>query len=143
MFYDRTLKNYELHAIKVTWYNLIFFHVFKRYYKNGRHKNDIPWLTASGIVGVSSLLYLFIITALTYFLVNGEMPEFDGKYSLLFCTSFVALNWMWFTGGNRYLEIYNGFKDKYTEDKLTEALSWSYVFGAYIVFIVVIITLKM
>ena len=127
----------------MTWYNLIFFHVFKRYYKNGRYKNDVPWLTAAGIVGVSSLLYLFTITALTYYFTKGEMPDVDKKYALPLGVAFIALNWFWFTGGSRYLKIFENFKERYLRDKLTETLSWVYILGAYVTFILMIVYLKM
>jgi hypothetical protein len=127
----------------MTWYNLVFFHVFKRYYKNGRYKNDIPWLTASVIVGVSTMFYIFSFTYLTYFFVNGEMLELDKKSFLTLGISFVAINWLWFTGGNRYLMIFHSFKERYLRDKLTETLSWVYVFGAYVAFILMIVTLRM
>ncbi|MCJ8167106.1 hypothetical protein MKJ04_19850 [Pontibacter sp. E15-1] len=127
----------------MTWYNLIFFHVFKRYYKNGRYGNDIPWLTASGIVGVSSQLYLFTFTALVYFYTYGEMPELEKKYLLSLGFVFVALNWLWFIGGNRYLKIFDNFKERYLRDKFTETLSWVYVLGAYVAFILMVLTLKM
>lgn len=127
----------------MAWYNLIFFHVFKRYYKNGRYKNDVPWLTASVIVGVSGVLYLFTISTITYLYVNGEMPDFDKKYFLLLGISFVVLNWLWFNGGERYLKIFDNFKERYLRDRLTEALSWAYVFGAYVAFILMLVTLKM
>ncbi|MBB6611037.1 hypothetical protein H7F15_08315 [Pontibacter sp. Tf4] len=127
----------------MAWYNLIFFHVFKRYYKNGRYKNDIPWLTASVIIGVSGVLYLFTITDIIYFYANGEMPESDEKYLRPLGLFFVALNWIWFTGGKRYLKIFDNFKERYLRDKLTETLSWAYVFGAYVAFILMIVTLRM
>lgn len=127
----------------MTWYNLVFFHVFKRYYKNGRYKNDIPWLTASVIVGMSSMFYLFTFTYLTYFFANGEMLELDKKSFLTLGISFVVLNWLWFTGGNRYLMIFDNFKERYLRDKLTETLSWVYVFGAYAAFILMIVILRM
>ncbi|WP_162056336.1 hypothetical protein [Pontibacter pamirensis] len=126
----------------MTWYNLIFFHVFKRYYKSGRFKNDIPWLTASGIVGMSSLLYLFTIAAFVYFFAKGEMPEVDKKYALPSGVAFLALNWFWFIGGNKYLEIFDNFKERYLRDKFTETLSWVYIFGAYFLFILMILSLK-
>lgn len=127
----------------MTWYNLIFFHVFKRYYKNGMYKNDIPWLTASGIVGTSSLLYLFTFADLAYYLSNGEMPEFDKKYILPSGFAFVGLHWLWFIGGSRYLKIFENFKERYLRDKLTETLSWVYIFGAYVTFIMMIVCLRM
>lgn len=128
--------------IEVTWYNLIFFHVFRRYYKNGRYRNDIPWLTASVIVGMSSLLYLLTAIVLIYYFANGEMPELDKRYALPIGVAFVALNCLWFIGDDRYLRIFDEFKESYLKDRFTEILSWFYIFAAYVFFILIIVNLR-
>ncbi len=51
----------------MNWYNLVFYHIFKRYYKDGKYKNDIPSLTASVIVGVSSYFYIICGLILGYY----------------------------------------------------------------------------
>ena len=69
----------------MSWYKIIFFHVFKRYYKDGKFINDIPWLTTSVIVGVSSSFYLLSLTVLFYFFfIDHDVPQLN-KYPILIC----------------------------------------------------------
>jgi hypothetical protein len=127
----------------MNWYNLIFFHVFKRYYKNGRYKNDIPWLTASGIIGSSSLLWLLTIYTTVTFLIKGETPGINKKYFVPFGVTFIILHWFWFINRKRYLKIFSDFYKVYTDNKLTEIFSWLYILGAYLAFVLMLVTLKM
>jgi len=125
------------------WFNIIFFHIFKRYYKNGRYKNDIPWLTASGIIGVASSFYLFSFYLLGHLWVYGFVPHKINKNIIIPLGFFVTfLIVAWFVGKKRYLSIYNKFKDQYSKDRLTETLSWIFVIAPYILFISLILILK-
>jgi hypothetical protein len=39
------------------WYRLIFFHVFKVYYRDGDFRNDVPWFTATVLISASLWTY--------------------------------------------------------------------------------------
>lgn len=111
----------------MNWYHLIFFHVFKRYYKDGKYTNDIPWLTATGIVSVPtgfliSTFYLLIY----YFFIDRDVPKLDNTFTLLGC-AFVFLNYLWFIYQKRYLKIYEEYRESDKNNKVTAVLSWIYI----------------
>ena len=125
------------------WYNLIFFHVFKRYYKNGKFKNDIPWLTATGIVGMATFFYLVFIYILFYYFIFKKSPEAPNKLPFII-SGFIVLvaNCFWFIGNKRYLTIYEMYKEKYRNDKITEVLSWIFVVLAIPIFMITVLLLR-
>jgi hypothetical protein len=109
------------------WYNLVFYHVFKRYYKNGNYKNDIPWLTATGILSVSTFFFLTgIFVVFYYFFINKNIPQLNNLYTI-FGIIFTVLNCLWFTYKNRYLSIYKHYQALTTNNRKTEILSWLYI----------------
>lgn len=124
------------------WYNIVFFHVFKRYYKNGRYKNDVPWLTASVILGMSSLLYLFSLYVILYYSINNSTPEIKKYVFLPLGLTTIIINCLWFIGSRRYLRIYERYRERLLRDKKSTVLSWTYVFGGYALFILVILLLR-
>ena len=117
----------------MNWYDLVFFHIFKRYYKNGRYKNDVPWLTASIILGVSSSFYILSGLLLSYyFFVSKEVPILNKYLILLLGFIFVILNFIWFTYNKRYKVIYEHCNTLADNSKKTEILSWIYIILGYI-----------
>jgi len=109
-------------------YKLIFFHIFKRYYKNGTFKNDIPWLTASVILGVSSSFYVISLLILSYYVfIDNDVPTLN-KYPIIICGFvFVVINYLWFTYKKRYLKIHEEYQISNKSNKITEVLSWIYI----------------
>jgi Ca2+/Na+ antiporter len=112
----------------MNWYKLIFFHIFKRYYKDGKFTNDIPWLTASVIVGISSSFYLLSLVVLSYFFfIDHNVPPLN-KYPILICGfAFAVVNYLWFTYKKRYLKIYEEYRTSNKNNKVTAVLSWIYI----------------
>lgn len=112
----------------MSWYIIIFFHVFKRYYKDGKFTKDIPWLTTSVIVGVSSSFYLLSLTVLFYFFfIDHDVPELN-KYPILICGFlFAVANYLWFTHQKRYLKIYEEYRQSDKNNKVSAILSWIYI----------------
>jgi hypothetical protein len=112
----------------MNWYKLIFFHIFKRYYKNGSFTNDIPWLTASVIVGLSSFFYVLGLLVLAYFFfIDHNVPKLK-KYPLLISGfAFAITNYLWFTYKKRYLKIHAEYRTSNKNNKVTEVLAWIYV----------------
>jgi hypothetical protein len=111
------------------WYKIIFFHVFNRYYKDGNYKNDIPWLTASVIIGVSTYFHLFSLFVLGYYFFTGHSLTLASKYPNIICAFvFVSLNCYCFIYQNRYLKIYTKFRKSDKNKKIIALLSWMYIF---------------
>ncbi|MCG3164424.1 MAG: hypothetical protein POELPBGB_00178 [Bacteroidia bacterium] len=123
--------------MKMKWYKIIFFHVFKRYYKNGMYKNDLPWLTASSIIAVSSSFYVFSFYLLAYYFINGYMPDHLEKRIIIPIGFLIVIPIViWFVSKKRYLTIYNELRTSHSNHKSSEILSWLFVFGAYLLFVV-------
>lgn len=117
----------EINPNIMSWYKIIFFHVFKLYYKDGKYTKDIPWLTATGIVSVptgfliSTLYWIFY-----YFFIDKEVPKLDNTFTMLGC-SFMFINYLWFTHQKRYLKIYEEYRTSDKNNKVTALLSWIYI----------------
>ena len=112
----------------MSWFKIIFFHVFKRYYMDGKFTNDIPWLTTSVIVGVSSSFYVIsLIVLYFFFFIDHDLPQLN-KYPILICGfAFAVANYLWFTHQKRYLKIYEEYLTSDKNNKITAALSWIYI----------------
>lgn len=112
----------------MNWYKLIFFHIFKRYYKNGEFRNDIPWLTASVIIGVSSSFYVLSLVVLTYYVfIDNNVPTLNKTHIIICGFVFAAINYLWFTYKKRYLKIYEEYRTSNKNNRVTEVLSWIYI----------------
>ena len=112
----------------MSWYKIIFFHVFKRYYKDGKFTNDIPWLTASIIVSVSSSFYVFSLMDLfCFFLIDQNLPMVDGYSFHIIGFAFALANYLWFTHQRRYLKIYEEYRKSDKNNNVTAILSWIYI----------------
>lgn len=127
----------------MSWYKIIFFHVFRRYYKDGKFTNDIPWLTTSVIVGVSSSFYLLSLTVLFYFFfIDHDVPQLS-KYPILICGFvFAVANCLWFTYKKRYLKIYQEYRISDKNNKVTAVLSWIYIIFGYALVPIVAIVIR-
>ncbi len=111
----------------MNWYNLVFYHIFKRYYKDNKYKNDIPWLTATGIISVPTFFLLTSVFAIIYYLfVESNVPQIGSTFTI-FGLAFTVINYLWFTYNKRYLSIYEHYKTSATNNRRTEILSWLYI----------------
>jgi hypothetical protein len=105
----------------------IFFHIFKRYYKSGQYRNDIPWLTATGIISVSTFLFMTGVCGLIYyFLISKNVPELTNIYTV-FGIVFTTINYLWFTYKKRYLKIYEEYRASNKNNRIIEVISWVYL----------------
>ncbi|WP_318642611.1 hypothetical protein [Flavobacterium ardleyense] len=112
----------------MNWYDLIFYNVFKRYYKEGNYKNDIPLLTASIIVGVSFSFYILSGFLLVYyFIVGQDVPMLSKSPIIIFGFTFNLANYLWFKNKDRYLIVYSHFKSSERNDRQQEVLSWLFI----------------
>lgn len=124
----------------MNWYEIIFFNIFKKYYKNGRYKNDIPWLTATGIVVCSTFFNLFSITIVVHELLNPE-KEFilinKSLYMLIFSV-FYLVNYLFFIYQKRYLIIFEKYKKSKYDTKFFTIISFGYSILSFLIFIIVV-----
>ncbi len=112
----------------MNWYDLIFYNVFKRYYKEGNYKKDIPLLTASVIVGVSLSFYILSgFLLMYYFFIGKDVPMLDRYPIIIFGFTINVANYLWFRNKNRYLSVYKHFRSSDENNRLTEVLSWLFI----------------
>ena len=109
-------------------YNIIFFHIFKRYYNNGKYKNDIPWLTATGIISVSTFFLLSSMITLIYYFFNNKISLIINAEFSYYGLLFTLINCLWFASNKRYLKIYKDLKISKVNNRKLEILTWIYVF---------------
>jgi hypothetical protein len=111
----------------MNWYNLVFYHIFKRYYNDGKYKNDIPWLTALVIISVSSSFYILSgLILIYYFFVNKNIPIINKYPIILLGFTFAVINYLWFANNKRYLNIYKHYNTN-TANRRSEIFSWVFV----------------
>jgi len=115
------------------WYNLIFFHVFKFYFKDGNYKNDVPWFTATALISTSFWVYLFSATILITCLFNFDFFKLVNRH-LFISSAFIFLfaNILWFKRGDRYLKIYRKYKNSPQDLGKISLLSWVVVIGGFL-----------
>lgn len=117
----------------MNWYKLLFFHIFKRYYKGGEYKSDILWLTAIVIVAVPSSFYLLtIVGCFYYFFINENIPTLNENAIIVYGFVFVSINCLWIIHNEQYLKIYNEYKLSSRNTKMIEIFSWVYVVVGFI-----------
>jgi hypothetical protein len=121
--------------------NYIYFNIFNSYYKNGRYKNDIPWVTAWGILSAALTFYTFSIISLLRIIRYGTLNGFVFPKPLGFAigTFFMIVGYFLFLKNKRYLIIYNEFK-KYDQTisnkRKGRIISWTFIFLSFIVFVI-------
>lgn len=124
-------------------YNLIFFHIFKCYYKDGNYKNDIPWLTALVLVSVS-VLFFFVAIGLSVSELIGFnfLKMMDRHLFILLGFVFVLINYAWFKVGDRYMNIFKKYRHSSYDTKKNAILSWIFVIGGFLSAPIVILLLN-
>ncbi|WP_418513990.1 hypothetical protein [Corallibacter sp.] len=105
--------------------NILFFHVYNAYYKDGNYSNDIPHLTAYGIVGfsLSTLFTTTIMFILT--LLNIKLIDY---YFLVILVGTLLLLFYYFFYEKKYDTIYNLIKDSKWDNFRFKIASWLIVF---------------
>jgi hypothetical protein len=115
------------------WYNLIFFHVFKFYFKDGNYKNDVPWFTAASLISTSFWVYFFSSTIIITSLFN--LDGFQTENRPIFISSgfiFLFANIFWFKGSDRYLKIYKKYRNSPQDIGIISIISWVIVIGGFL-----------
>lgn len=109
---------------------LIYFHIYNSYYKDGNFKNDIPHLTAFGIVGCSLSIILLSILFFAYqllFRVRPTSPIVVGLFLLL-----LVFFYFLFFHKSKYQSIYTEFKNSKWDTTTMKILSWLVLLVAFV-----------
>lgn len=105
---------------------IVFFYIFRSYYKDGNFKNDIPWLTAINILSASLTTYTFCI----FLIIENFYNElkFIKANSLPFLIMYVLIFiflYLYLLKKEKHLIFYEEYKKQKTFSGLI--LSWGFV----------------
>ena len=119
---------------------IIYFHIYNSYYKNGSYNNDIPHLTAFGLVACSLSFLLFIPIAILFRTTFGNLLPVWLVYSILL--SFMILFIYMFLYRRKYEDIYTEIRKSKWDNALMKITSWSIIILAFISFLVFLMIRK-
>jgi hypothetical protein len=109
---------------------LIYFHIYNSYYKDGNYTNDIPHLTAFGIVGCSvsiiSLSAIFTVYQLIFDKRLTTVMVVVPFVMLLACLFYLLMY------DSKYKAIYSEFKGSESDTVTIKILSWSVLVIAFV-----------
>lgn len=111
---------------------VIYFHVYNSYYKDGSYKNDIPHLTAFGIVGVSLSLLIVGIGNIIKFTLTEHKLSTQGYLWLMLPS--LLLFYFLFLNKAKYNDIYNEFKNSGWDRATMKVLAWVVVIIGFVSF---------
>lgn len=102
--------------------HVIYFHVYNSYYQDGNYKNDIPHLTAFGIVGVSlSFLVVGIGNVIKFALTEHKLSTQEYLWLML---SSLSLFYLVFLNRGKYNVIYKELKGSDWDRSAIKILAW-------------------
>jgi hypothetical protein len=110
---------------------VIFYHIYKSYYKGGNYRNDIPHVTAFGIVSCS-IIIIFITGFLTFLRLFTEQLVNKGLVISLFVFLSVVL-FYFLLYKSKYKRIYTEIKGSRWDTVFFKILSWSVLVIAFLV----------
>jgi len=108
---------------------LIYFHIYNSYHKDGNYKNDMPHLTALGIVCSLSMILLSTMFV-AYQLLFKQRPTL-GMVGTPFVI-FLAYFYFALVHDSKYQSIYSEFKNSKWDTTVIKVLSWSAMLVAFI-----------
>ena len=103
-------------------FRVLFFHIYNAYYKNGNYKNDIPHLTAFGIVGTS--LSIMIVVTVLFVLKTAAETELPKLLIILLTIVCLAFFGFLFLVKSKYSSIYQQIKGSKWDNIGFKILSW-------------------
>lgn len=102
--------------------HVIYFHVYNSYYQDGNYRNDIPHLTAFGIVGVSlSFLVVGIGNVIKFALTEHKLSTQEYLWLML---SSLSLFYLVFLNRGKYNVIYKELKGSDWDRSAIKILAW-------------------
>lgn len=127
----------KISVVNMRWYNLIFFYVFNAYYKDGNYKSDIPWLTASGIMGVATFVHIINLFDVILFTIGRKIIGSSFFVPIGICITVLVCGY--FIIGKRYMRIYEKYKETGKTNKRAKVLSWTYIFSSFLIFTIIVV----
>ena len=112
--------------------HVIYFHVYNSYYKDGDYKNDIPHLTAYGIVSVSLSLLIVGIGNIIKFALTEHKLSTQG-YLWLMLPSLLLFYFVFLNKG-KYNDIYKELKSSDWDRTTIKILAWAIVAIGFVSF---------
>ena len=103
--------------------NSIYFHVYNAYYKDGNYTNDIPHLTAYGIVGCSLSLLLTVIVLLINYLINSA-DRISFNITIVISLLGLIVCFFLFLFKKRYKKVYVEIKGSKFDNFIFKLLAW-------------------
>lgn len=118
---------------------IVYFHIYNAYYKDGNFNNDIPHLTAFGIVG-SSLSFLLMTMGIIVNSYYGREKISESVYTITM-VFFLVIFSLIFLYNRKYNVIYNEIKDSKWGNLFYKIISWFVIFLGYALFSLVVLRL--
>ncbi|WP_223032942.1 hypothetical protein [Hanstruepera marina] len=109
--------------------NILFFHVYNAYYKDGNYSNDIPHLTAYGIVACSLSMLFTSILLFTFALLDVKLAKIS---VIILFVGFLLLLFYYFFYEKKYATIYNLIKDSKWDNFRFKIASWLIVILGFV-----------
>ncbi|NQZ77537.1 MAG: hypothetical protein HRT61_15765 [Ekhidna sp.] len=107
----------------------IYFHIYNVYYKDGNYNNDIPHLTAFGLVGSSFSLILAAVVSLSNYLLGRQRLSFE--FAVFIIVLGLIFFFFKFLYGSRYEKIYNEIRKSKVDNIWFKILSWLLVLAGF------------
>lgn len=108
----------------------IYFHVYNAYYKDGNYANDIPHLTAFGIVGCSLSLFLAVGASLIYYSLNESRLSLE--FIVVVLTIGLILLFFQFLFQKKYEKIYEEIKGSELDSLSFKILAWLIIVTGFV-----------
>jgi hypothetical protein len=114
---------------------IIYFHIYNAYYQDGNFKNDIPPLTAYGIVGCSlSLIIAALVNLIKFSIISRKLS--NQEYLLVVIPSMVLFYFL-LSHKKKYETIYQKLKNSSFDKLLIKVLAWSIIFFGLLSFVLI------
>lgn len=112
--------------------DILYFHVYNAYYQDGNYSNDIPHLTAYGIVGCSLSFALASILLTIAGLASNNLPSW---IFFVFIILGLLLSYFLFLHKKRYQMIYERIKNSKYDHLFFKILSWFIIICGFAQFV--------
>ena len=104
---------------------IIYFHIYNAYYKDGGFKNDIPSLTAYGIVAPSLSFIILTTTAVIYNQLTGARLPY--KVCFVIVSIALLIFFFLFMYKKNYNKIYTEIKKSQWDNITMKIVTWAIV----------------
>lgn len=110
--------------------NVVFYHVYNCYYKDGNYTNDIPHVTAYGLVGTSLSMFNVVVFALFNNFINNTKLSMEILLTIAILS--MLLFFFLFLFNSRYDRIYNEMKGSKRDTLFMRVVAWGVVVMGFV-----------